>query len=129
MNYLPGVWQSDMRDCKQLRRNGTQLIYNPRPTILTATMLQGKGAKMAMLPLSEVLNPNLLMRDFLQERWKGLVPILWGRQLKQERLSQLIYMSLMNAGNLPDSELSSPVTDFYRFDTTPGPYEPEPEHK
>lgn len=77
----------------------------------------------------EVLNPNLLMRDFLQERWKGLVPVLWGRQLKQERLNQLIYMCLMNVENLPDSGLSSPVTDFYRFDATPAPYEPESEHK
>jgi hypothetical protein len=29
----------------------------------------------------------------------------------------------MNANHLPDSELVSPVTDFYRFDMTPGPYE------
>jgi len=77
----------------------------------------------------EVLNPNLLMRDFLQERWKGLVPVLWGRQLKQERLNQLIYMSLMNVENLPDSALNSPVTDYYHFDTTPGPLVTEPEHK
>jgi glycerol-3-phosphate dehydrogenase len=72
---------------------------------------------------SQLLNPNLLLRDFLQERWRGLVPVLWGRQLKQERLNQLIYMSLMNANHLPDSELASPVTEFYRFDMTPGPYE------
>ena len=41
-------------------------------------------------------SPNLLLRDFLQERWKGLTPILWARQLKQERLDELIYLSLMN---------------------------------
>jgi glycerol-3-phosphate dehydrogenase len=58
-------------------------------------------------------NPNLLLRDFLQERWKGLLPILWGRQLKQERLDELIYLSLMNADHLPDDGLSSPMTDFY----------------
>ena len=46
--------------------------------------------------------PNLLLRDFLQERWKGLTPILWGRQLKQERLDELIYLSLMNVDHLPD---------------------------
>jgi len=64
-------------------------------------------------------NPNLLLRDFLQERWKGVTPILWGRQLKQERLDQLIYLSLMNADHLPESDLKSPLTDFYAFDTTP----------
>jgi glycerol-3-phosphate dehydrogenase subunit B len=61
-------------------------------------------------------NPNLLLRDFLQERWKGLVPILWGRQLKQERLDELIYLSLMNADHLPDRELASPMSEFYVLD-------------
>lgn len=64
--------------------------------------------------------PNLLLRDFLQERWKGVTPILWGRQLKQERLDELIYLSVMNADHLPDAELASPVSEFYLFDTTPG---------
>ena len=64
-------------------------------------------------PTSDLGNPNLLLRDFLQERWKGLTPILWGRQLKQERLDELIYLSLMNADHLPDAELASPLTDFW----------------
>ncbi len=46
-------------------------------------------------------NPNPLLRDFVQERWKGLVPILWGVQLKQERLDELLYLCLMNADHLP----------------------------
>ncbi len=60
-----------------------------------------------------VANPNLLLRDFLQERWKGVLPILWGQQLKQERLDQLLYLSLMNVDHLPDPELASPMSDFY----------------
>ncbi len=59
------------------------------------------------------VNANLLLRDFLQERWKGLLPILWGRQLKQERLDQLIYLGLLNADHLPDDGAASPLTDFY----------------
>ncbi len=59
--------------------------------------------------------PNLLLRDFLQERWKGVTPILWGSQLRQERLDQLIYLSLLNADHLPDADLTSPLSDFYRF--------------
>ncbi|MFQ5854021.1 MAG: anaerobic glycerol-3-phosphate dehydrogenase subunit GlpA [Anaerolineae bacterium] len=75
-------------------------------------------------------NSNLLLRDFLQERWKGLTPILWGRQLQQERLDELIYLSLLNADHLPGAELTSPLSDFYLFDTTPieeteGKEEPE----
>ncbi|MGE5139214.1 MAG: anaerobic glycerol-3-phosphate dehydrogenase subunit A [Rudaea sp.] len=66
-------------------------------------------------------NPNLLLRDFLQERWKGLTPILWGPQLKQERLDELIYLALMNADHLPDRELTSPMTEFYDRTVEPGP--------
>jgi glycerol-3-phosphate dehydrogenase len=71
-------------------------------------------------PTSQVQSPtpnlqssNLLLRDFLQERWKGLLPILWGRQLKQERLDEFIYLCLMNAEHLPDENLTSPMTEFY----------------
>jgi glycerol-3-phosphate dehydrogenase len=65
-------------------------------------------------------DPGLLLRDFLQERWKGLTPILWGQQLKQERLDELIYLSVMNVDHLPDSDTRSPLSEFYHFDTTPG---------
>ncbi|MCB9139138.1 MAG: anaerobic glycerol-3-phosphate dehydrogenase subunit A [Caldilineaceae bacterium] len=65
------------------------------------------------------LQPNLLLRDFLQERWKGVTPILWGRQLKQERLDELIYLNLMNADHLPQTGEKSPLTDFYLYDATP----------
>ncbi len=63
---------------------------------------------------SLISNSNLLLRDFLQERWKGLPPILWGQQLKQERLDELIYLSLMNADHLPDEGMTSPMTEFYK---------------
>ena len=78
----------------------------------------------AQLSTPTVASPSssssLLLRDFLQERWKGLTPILWGRQLKQERLDELIYLSLMNVEHLPEVEEESPLTDFYLTDTTPG---------
>jgi glycerol-3-phosphate dehydrogenase len=64
-------------------------------------------------------SPALLLRDFLQERWRGLVPILWGQQLKQERLDELIYLSVMNADHLPDAGDTSPLSEFWQFDTTP----------
>ena len=65
-------------------------------------------------------NPNLLLRDFLQERWRGLTPVLWERQLKQERLDELIYLSVMNVDHLPPDDDTSPLTEFWQFDTTPG---------
>ncbi len=74
----------------------------------------------------DLFNPNLLMRDFLQERWKGVVPIVWGQQLKQEQLDRLIYLSILNADHLPDAELKSPMTDFYRADVRPNDAREEP---
>jgi glycerol-3-phosphate dehydrogenase len=61
-------------------------------------------------------SPNLLLRDFLQERWKGLLPILWGQQLKQERLDELIYLSLLNTDHLPADGETGPMSAFYEFD-------------
>lgn len=49
---------------------------------------------------------NVTLRDFLQERWKGLMPVLWGSQLKQERLDELIYLSVLNADHLPGKKAS-----------------------
>lgn len=49
---------------------------------------------------------NVTLRDFLQGRWKGLIPILWGAQLKQERLNELIYLSIFNADHLPGQPAS-----------------------
>lgn len=71
---------------------------------------QTRPASSESLPPVE---PGLLLRDFLQERWKGLLPILWGQQLKQERLDALIYLSLMNVDHLPDPGHTSPMTAFY----------------
>jgi hypothetical protein len=79
--------------------------------------VEGAAQAPANLPAAA---PALLLRDFLQERWRGLTPILWGRQLKQERLDELIYLSVMNADHLPDEGDASPLSEFWEFDTTPG---------
>jgi glycerol-3-phosphate dehydrogenase len=51
-------------------------------------------------------NTNAALHDFLQERWKGVRPVLWGQQLRQERLNELIYLNVLNAGHLPGPEES-----------------------
>jgi glycerol-3-phosphate dehydrogenase len=66
-------------------------------------------------PRTPALKPNLLLRDFLQERWKGITPILWGQQLRQERLDQLLYLCVMNADHLPDEEQTGPMSEFYKY--------------
>jgi glycerol-3-phosphate dehydrogenase len=53
-----------------------------------------------------VEDTNVALRDFLQERWKGLLPVLWGQQLRQERLDELIYLDVFNADHLPGPQSS-----------------------
>ena len=41
---------------------------------------------------------------FLQERWKGVWPILYGDQLRQARLDDWIFQGLLDVEHLPDGE-------------------------
>lgn len=50
---------------------------------------------------SPVVESNAALRDFVHERWKGLLPSTWGDQLRQARLDDLIFTSLLNVGGLP----------------------------
>ncbi|MEX2405830.1 MAG: FAD-dependent oxidoreductase, partial [Actinomycetota bacterium] len=54
---------------------------------------------------SLVANRSLL--DFLQERWKGVQPILYGDQLRQARLDDWIFQGLLDVGHLPGDEARS----------------------
>jgi glycerol-3-phosphate dehydrogenase len=42
-----------------------------------------------------------LLRQFLQERWKGLTAIAWGDQLRQVRLDEIIYLDTLGIDLLP----------------------------
>jgi glycerol-3-phosphate dehydrogenase len=44
---------------------------------------------------------NRALVDFLQERWKGVHPILYGDQLRQARLDDWLYQGLMDVEHLP----------------------------
>ncbi|KAA3658773.1 MAG: anaerobic glycerol-3-phosphate dehydrogenase subunit A [Chloroflexi bacterium] len=112
-----GAWQDNIRD-DATEKADWDVAYIQSPGHHTRKNGNGKGDGGEETAVSN-FSPNLLLRDFLQERWKGVSPILWGRQLKQERLDELIYLSLMNVENLPDEQLASPLTDFYHFDVTP----------
>jgi glycerol-3-phosphate dehydrogenase len=37
-----------------------------------------------------------LLKNFLEERWKGIRPVLWGPQLREEQLIQALYTELFN---------------------------------
>ena len=44
---------------------------------------------------------NQAMQSFLQERWKGVQPLLWGDQLRQAVLDDWIFEGLLAADRLP----------------------------
>ena len=54
---------------------------------------------------SAAANRSLL--EFLQERWKGVQPILYGDQLRQARLDEWIFQGLLDIGHLPGDEARS----------------------
>jgi glycerol-3-phosphate dehydrogenase len=44
---------------------------------------------------------NEMLADFLEKRWNGIKPMLWGEQLRQEQLLEAIYCGSLNIdGNL-----------------------------
>jgi glycerol-3-phosphate dehydrogenase len=49
---------------------------------------------------------NVSLHDFLQERWKGNIPILSGQQLRQARFNEFIYVDILNTPNLPGEQIS-----------------------
>jgi len=60
-----------------------------------------------------VIETNTSLCDFLQERWKGCVPILWGQQLRQARFNELIYVNVLNAGDLTVNRQSRLTPEAY----------------
>jgi glycerol-3-phosphate dehydrogenase len=41
-------------------------------------------------------NPQGILKDSLEERWKGIRPVLWGTSLKEEELIESIYKGIFN---------------------------------
>jgi glycerol-3-phosphate dehydrogenase len=68
-------------------------------TLRTAGILQQETGE-------EAKKINQAIQDFVQERRKGIQPILWGKQLQQEWLDDLIFSSLLNINQLQGTETS-----------------------
>ncbi|HLE28319.1 MAG TPA: FAD-dependent oxidoreductase [Anaerolineales bacterium] len=49
----------------------------------------------------EVRQTNSALIEFLQERWKGLRPVMWGANLRQMELDLNIYRNLLGVDRLP----------------------------
>jgi glycerol-3-phosphate dehydrogenase len=82
---------------------------------------------------------NAAICDFLQERWKGMQSVLWGQQLRQVRLNELIYLDVLNLDHLPGPHSThlapEPYTpashnrsnDFSRYPESTQDFDPAPD--
>jgi glycerol-3-phosphate dehydrogenase len=68
-----------------------------------------------------IVETNAALHDFLQERWKGVLPILWGQQLRQERLNEYIYLNVLNITRLPGPKGSPLGSQAHTLTTTDAP--------
>ena len=103
------ILQEQVRTIEDIRRD-VRLGMGPCQGGFCTYRVTGLIHRLRKLPVTET---NLTLHDFLQERWKGLLPILWGQQLRQERLNELIYLSLFNADHLPGPQLGTLSPELY----------------
>ncbi|MDR1777136.1 MAG: anaerobic glycerol-3-phosphate dehydrogenase subunit A [Desulfovibrio sp.] len=54
------------------------------------------GAALAEINPASASSPRKTLEEFLEERWRGIRPLLWGRQLREVELERGIYAALMN---------------------------------
>jgi glycerol-3-phosphate dehydrogenase len=59
------------------------------------------SAHSANSAVKDVKLTNSALVEFLQERWKGLRPVMWGANLRQLELDLNIYRNLLGADRLP----------------------------
>lgn len=57
-------------------------------------------AKMHRLPAEEVKN---LLYEFIGERWKGMIPVLWGQTLQEAELMRHVYSNILCVEGLDES--------------------------
>jgi len=114
------ILQEQVKTIEDVRRD-VRLGMGPCQGGFCTYRVTGLLHRLRKLP---VLDTNLALHDFLQERWKGLLPILWGQQLRQERLNELIYLSLFNADHLPGPQSGVLSPELYQIsELKPSPEE------
>ncbi|CAM2840002.1 anaerobic glycerol-3-phosphate dehydrogenase subunit A [Vibrio diazotrophicus] len=51
----------------------------------------------------------LLLKEFLEERWKGIKPIFWGDALREAEFSYWIYEGLFGCGDIEPASIDKPT--------------------
>ncbi|MDR3357656.1 MAG: anaerobic glycerol-3-phosphate dehydrogenase subunit A [Desulfovibrio sp.] len=63
------------------------------------------GAALAESGAFAAAAPRRMLVDFLEERWHGIRPLLWGRQLREVELERGMYSALLNLEDHPPEAL------------------------
>jgi glycerol-3-phosphate dehydrogenase len=103
------IVQSNAATLDDIRRH-TRLGMGPCQGVFCTFRAAGMLHALKHHPISEI---NVALRDFLQERWKGDLPILKGQQMRQARFNELIYIDTLNAPNLPGERVSKLASQEY----------------
>ncbi len=94
----------NVKDLVDLRRR-TRIGMGPCQGELCSYRAAGLFARLNVATSAE---SNGMLVDFLEERWKGMKPILWGDGLREAEFTHWIYQGLFGLGdvNLPGEEES-----------------------
>jgi glycerol-3-phosphate dehydrogenase len=74
------------------------LLHALWPPVAAAGPAEGSSEP---APALDAAATNSALLEFLQERWKGLVPVMWGANLRQMELDLDLYRGLLGADRLP----------------------------
>jgi glycerol-3-phosphate dehydrogenase len=90
----------NIKNLIDLRRR-TRIGSGPCQGELCAYRAAGLFHEYASISVGESIK---LLKDFLEERWKGIKPVLWGDGLKESELTYWIYHDLFGLGDIQSNK-------------------------
>jgi glycerol-3-phosphate dehydrogenase len=95
-------------------RRDTRLGMGPCQGGFCTLRAAGIGHKIGKLPVQTI---NQMMVEYVEERWKGVKPVLWGQQLKQEYLNAYIFKGLLQLHRLQPSNAGDIYTNHPEYES------------
>jgi glycerol-3-phosphate dehydrogenase len=86
----------DVRDLEDLKRR-TRLGMGPCQGELCAYRAAGLFVQFKGTPPEEA---DILLKEFIEERWKGIKPVLWGDAMREAEFIYWIYQGLFGMGDM-----------------------------
>lgn len=90
----------NIKNLIDLRRR-TRIGMGPCQGELCAYRAAGLFHEYSSMPVDETIN---ILKEFLEERWKGIKPVLWGDGLRESELIYWIYQGLLGLGDIEDTK-------------------------